>query len=138
MVNTKSQTKMAENADLFALLSEMKKSVEKGQEEMKKEQEETKKELEKGREEMKNLIPAGKEVMRAHVETNQLVASLRGSVAEVLPAEKLTDLITIRNALESRFGDSHLTQFYRKITRQKPVECVQALAADMKRLMSLT
>ncbi|GFT06634.1 uncharacterized protein NPIL_646891 [Nephila pilipes] len=46
----------------------------------------------------------------------QLVASIRWSAAEVLqgiPAGNLTDLMTIERALESRFGDSHLTQFYR-------------------------
>ncbi|GBM44318.1 hypothetical protein AVEN_232110-1 [Araneus ventricosus] len=43
MVNTRSQTKMADNADLLALLAEMKKSMEKGQEEMKKGLEEMKK-----------------------------------------------------------------------------------------------
>ncbi|GBO37795.1 hypothetical protein AVEN_16091-1 [Araneus ventricosus] len=50
------------------------------------------------------------------VKASQLVASFRGSAAEVLqgiPADKLTDLTTIEKALESRFGDSHLTQFYR-------------------------
>ncbi|GBN90301.1 hypothetical protein AVEN_181344-1 [Araneus ventricosus] len=77
------------------------------------------------------------------VKTSQLVASLRGSAAEVLqgiPADKLTDLTTIEKALESRFGDSHLTQFYRtvlKTRRQKPGESPQALAADVERLMSL-
>ncbi|GBL76568.1 hypothetical protein AVEN_53297-1 [Araneus ventricosus] len=42
------------------------------------------------------------------VKASQLVASLRGSTAEVLqgiPADKLTDLATIEKALESRFGD---------------------------------
>ncbi|GBO32287.1 hypothetical protein AVEN_84049-1 [Araneus ventricosus] len=58
MVNTRSQTKMAENADLLALLAGMKKSMEKGQEEMKKGQEEMK----KGQEEMKNRI-------QSHVES---------------------------------------------------------------------
>ncbi|GBM36623.1 hypothetical protein AVEN_170789-1 [Araneus ventricosus] len=50
------------------------------------------------------------------VKASQLVASLRGSAAEVLqgiPSDKLTDLTTIEKALEARFGDSHLTQFYR-------------------------
>ncbi|GBM00290.1 hypothetical protein AVEN_32637-1 [Araneus ventricosus] len=50
------------------------------------------------------------------VKASQLVASLRGLAAEVLqgiPADKLTDLTTIEKDLESRFGDSHLTQFYR-------------------------
>ncbi|GBN64796.1 hypothetical protein AVEN_253370-1, partial [Araneus ventricosus] len=46
MVNTRSQTKMADNADLLALLAEMKKSMEKGQEEMKDR-------MEKGQEGMK-------------------------------------------------------------------------------------
>ncbi|GBM38865.1 hypothetical protein AVEN_49732-1 [Araneus ventricosus] len=60
------------------------------------------------------------------VKASQLVASLRETAAEVLqerPSDKLTDLTTIDNALESRFGDSHLTQFYRtelKARRQKP------------------
>ncbi|GBN99012.1 hypothetical protein AVEN_251270-1 [Araneus ventricosus] len=43
------------------------------------------------------------------VKASQLVTSLRGSAAEVLqaiPSDKLTDLTTIENALEARFGDS--------------------------------
>ncbi|GBN22877.1 hypothetical protein AVEN_178124-1 [Araneus ventricosus] len=61
------------------------------------------------------------------------------SAAEVLqgiPSDKLTDLTTIENALEARFGNSHLTQFYRtelKTRRQKP----GLLADDVERLMSL-
>ncbi|GBM03062.1 hypothetical protein AVEN_199869-1 [Araneus ventricosus] len=50
------------------------------------------------------------------VKASQLVTSLRGSAAEVfqgIPSDKLTDLTTIENALEARFGDSHLTQIYR-------------------------
>ncbi|GBM62527.1 Retrovirus-related Pol polyprotein from transposon 297 [Araneus ventricosus] len=70
------------------------------------------------------------------VKASQLVALLRGSAAEVLqgiPADKLTDLTTIEKALESRFGDSHLMQFYKtelKTRRQKPGESLQVLAAD--------
>ncbi|GBO45911.1 hypothetical protein AVEN_124626-1 [Araneus ventricosus] len=77
------------------------------------------------------------------VEVSQLVTSLRGSAAEVLqgiPSDMLTDLTTIENALEARFGDSHLTQFYRtelKTRRQKPGESLQVLATDVERLMSL-
>ncbi|KAF8786015.1 hypothetical protein HNY73_011494 [Argiope bruennichi] len=77
------------------------------------------------------------------VKASQLVASLRGSAAEVLqriPSEKLTDLMTTEKALESRFGDSHQTQFYRtelKTRRQKAGESLQVLAADVERLMSL-
>ncbi|GBN65239.1 Retrovirus-related Pol polyprotein from transposon 297 [Araneus ventricosus] len=77
------------------------------------------------------------------VKASQLVVSLRGSAAEVLqgiPSDKLTDLTIIENALEARFGDSHLTQFYRtelKTRRQKPGESLQVLAADVERLMSL-
>ncbi|GBM41570.1 hypothetical protein AVEN_100602-1 [Araneus ventricosus] len=76
------------------------------------------------------------------VKASQLVASLRGSAAEVLQGipVKLTDLTTIEKALESRFGDSHLMQFYRtelKTRRQKPGENLQELAADVERLMSL-
>ncbi|GBM32238.1 hypothetical protein AVEN_131626-1 [Araneus ventricosus] len=50
------------------------------------------------------------------VKAIQLVASLRGSAAEVLQGisgDKLTDLTTIEKALKSRFGDRHLKQFYR-------------------------
>ncbi|GBM42504.1 hypothetical protein AVEN_80020-1 [Araneus ventricosus] len=77
------------------------------------------------------------------VKASQCVASLWGSAAEGLqeiPAERLIDLTTIEKALESRFGDSHLTQFYRielKTRRQKPGESFQALAADVERLMIL-
>ncbi|GBO44013.1 hypothetical protein AVEN_146554-1 [Araneus ventricosus] len=52
----------------------------------------------------------------------------------------LTDLTTIENALEVRFGDSHLTHIYRtelKTKRQEPGESLQVLAADVERLMSL-
>ncbi|GBM42713.1 hypothetical protein AVEN_219159-1 [Araneus ventricosus] len=67
----------------------------------------------------------------------------RGSAAEVLqgiPADKLKDLKTIEKALESRFGDSHLSQFYYtelKTRSQKPGESLQELAADVERLKSL-
>ncbi|GBN20778.1 hypothetical protein AVEN_109185-1 [Araneus ventricosus] len=77
------------------------------------------------------------------VKSSQLVASLRGSEAEVLqgiPSDKLTDLTTIENTLVYRFGDSHLTQFYRtelKTRRQKPGESLQVLGDDVERLMSL-
>ncbi|KAF8764360.1 hypothetical protein HNY73_022439 [Argiope bruennichi] len=77
------------------------------------------------------------------VKASQFVASLRGSAAEVLqgiPSEKLTDLMTIEEALESRFRDSHLTQFYRtelKTRRQEVGESLQVLAVDVQRLMSL-
>ncbi|GBL80447.1 hypothetical protein AVEN_92339-1 [Araneus ventricosus] len=73
------------------------------------------------------------------VKASQLVASLRGSAAKVLqgiPSDRLTDLTAIEEALESRFGDSHLTQFYRtelKTRRQKPGESLQVLAADVER-----
>ncbi|GBM76644.1 hypothetical protein AVEN_234863-1 [Araneus ventricosus] len=63
------------------------------------------------------------------VKASQLVASLRGI------RDKLTDIRTIENALEARFGDSHLTQFYRtelKTRRQKPGESFQILALDVE------
>ncbi|GBM28706.1 hypothetical protein AVEN_116715-1 [Araneus ventricosus] len=65
------------------------------------------------------------------MKASQLVASLRGSAAEVLQiisADKLIDLTTIEKALESRFGDNHPTQLYRtelKIRRQNPGENLQ-------------
>ncbi|GBO12133.1 hypothetical protein AVEN_156271-1, partial [Araneus ventricosus] len=221
--------KMAYNADLLALLAEMKKSMEKGQEEMKKGQEEMKNQIQgvKGKiEEVRNEVqrkieeiegkvqrkieevedkvqvkmeeveekvqvrigdlekrlseledrpinfPANPDLTYSRpmvksltfdgqtswtvfktqfdvvssangwnnfVKASQLVTSLRGSAAEVLqgiPSDKLTDLTTIENALEARFGDSHLTQFYRtelKTRRQKPGESLQVLAADVER-----
>ncbi|GBN26999.1 hypothetical protein AVEN_38525-1 [Araneus ventricosus] len=183
MVNTRSQTKMADNADILALLAEMKKSMEKGHEAMKKGQEEMKNQIQgvKGKiEEVRNEVQRkieeveGKvqrkieevedkvqvkmeeveEKVQFHVvssangwnnfvKASQLVTSLRGSAAEVLqgiPPDKLTDITTIENALEVRFGDSHLTHFYRtelKTRRQKPGESLQVLAADVERLMSL-
>ncbi|GBM05358.1 hypothetical protein AVEN_46894-1 [Araneus ventricosus] len=48
--------------------------------------------------------------------------------------------MTIEKALESRFGDSHLMQFYTsemKMRRQKSGESLQVLAADAEQLMSL-
>ncbi|GBN04186.1 hypothetical protein AVEN_188656-1 [Araneus ventricosus] len=207
---------MAVNADLFALVAEMKKSMEKGQEEMKQGQEVMKKEMKeetkKGQEEISigkieedvrgvkteidefqektsvleqriseveirpNNIPASRELMYSRpmvksltfdgqtswtvfktqfdavsstngwtgpVKASQLVASPRGSVAEVLqgiPSDKLTNLTTIEKALDARFGDSHSTQFYRtelKTRRQKPGESLQLLVADVERLMIL-
>ncbi|GBL79183.1 hypothetical protein AVEN_92421-1 [Araneus ventricosus] len=59
------------------------------------------------------------------VKASQLMTSLRGSAVKVLqgiPADRLTDLITIKKALESRFGDSHLMQFYRTELRTRSQE----------------
>ncbi|GBM65171.1 Glutathione S-transferase theta-1 [Araneus ventricosus] len=61
-------------------------------------------------------------------------------VLQRIPADNLTDLTAVEEALESIFGDSHLTQFYRtklKTRRQKPGESLQVLAADVEQLMSL-
>ncbi|GBN32416.1 hypothetical protein AVEN_169511-1 [Araneus ventricosus] len=231
MVNTRSQTKMVENADLLSLLSEMKKSmeqsqvglekrIEQGQAGLEKRIEQGQVEMKKGQKEMKNQIQSHVESQvgeikdhvnscigriqedvqsvereigelkgdverkieevedkvqgeieeveekvqgkigdiekrlseledrpinfQANPELSELVASLRGSAAEVLqgiPADKLTDLTTIEKALEARFGDSHLTQFYRtelKTRRQKPEESLRVLAADVERLMSFS
>ncbi|GBO13838.1 hypothetical protein AVEN_181902-1 [Araneus ventricosus] len=82
MVNTRSQTKMADNADLLALLSEMNKSVEKGQEEMKKGQEEMKKgqeEMKNGQEEMKNQIQGVKgKIEEVRIEVQKEARGNRG------------------------------------------------------------
>ncbi|GBN54404.1 hypothetical protein AVEN_199758-1 [Araneus ventricosus] len=62
------------------------------------------------------------------VKAIQLVVSLRGSVMEVLrgiPVDNLTNLTIIYIALESRFENGHITQFYTtelKTRRQKPGE----------------
>ncbi|GBM14774.1 hypothetical protein AVEN_10783-1 [Araneus ventricosus] len=77
------------------------------------------------------------------VKASQVVACVREYVSQILQrirVDKLTDLTTIEKALESRFGDIHLTKFYRtqlKTCRQKPRESLQVLAADVERLMSL-
>ncbi|GBM52020.1 hypothetical protein AVEN_119670-1 [Araneus ventricosus] len=57
---------MAENADLLALLAEMKKSMEKGQEEMRKGQEE----MRKGQEDMKDEMRKGQEEMKNEIQTH--------------------------------------------------------------------
>ncbi|GBM86522.1 hypothetical protein AVEN_104121-1 [Araneus ventricosus] len=61
---------MAENADLLALLAEMKKSMEKGQEEMRKGQEDMKDEMRKGQEEMKDEMRKGQEEMKNEIQTH--------------------------------------------------------------------
>ncbi|GFT07249.1 CCHC-type domain-containing protein [Nephila pilipes] len=135
MVKTRSQATMADsgNAELLALLAEMKKSMEIEQEEMRIGQEEMKKRMEKGQDEM-----------RVHVETQVEGIKKRGACQHIgssrNPRWNLTDLTPIERALESLFGDSHLTQFYRtelKTRRQKPGESLQVLATDEERLMSL-
>ncbi|GBL85768.1 hypothetical protein AVEN_193211-1 [Araneus ventricosus] len=105
MVNTRSQTKMADNVKLLALLADLKK----GQEEI-----------------------AGLE--------KKMEARSAAEVLQGIPADKLTDLTTIEETLESRFGHSHLIQVYRtglKTRLQKPGESIQVLAADVERPMSL-
>ncbi|GBL74973.1 hypothetical protein AVEN_243782-1 [Araneus ventricosus] len=65
---------MAENADLLALLAEMKKSMEKGQEEMRKGQEEMRKgqeEMRKGQEDMKDEMRKGQEEMKDEMRKGQ-------------------------------------------------------------------
>ncbi|GBM06572.1 hypothetical protein AVEN_222523-1 [Araneus ventricosus] len=65
---------MAENADLLALLAEMKKSMEKGQEEMRKGQEEMRKgheEMRKGQEDMKDEMRKGQEDMKDEMRKGQ-------------------------------------------------------------------
>ncbi|GBN20530.1 hypothetical protein AVEN_158334-1 [Araneus ventricosus] len=139
----------------FEMLLAMMKEMKAGQEEMRSGQERLKQEIRSGEEEIKDLIQAHVKSQTQFnvisstngwtdlIKVSQLVASLRGSAAEVLqgiPPERLTDQVTIENALESRFGDSHLIQFYRtelKTRRQKPGESLKVLAADVERLMSL-
>ncbi|GBM67231.1 hypothetical protein AVEN_208940-1 [Araneus ventricosus] len=136
---------------LFVMMAEMKA----GQEEMRVAQAGLEQKREAGQAGLEQKMEAGQEEMQSgqeristngwtdFVKASQLVASLRGSAAEVLkgiPAGKLTDPTTIKKALESRFGDSYLTQFYRtelKTRRRKPGQSLQELAADVERLMSL-
>ncbi|GFU12613.1 retrovirus-related Pol polyprotein from transposon opus [Nephila pilipes] len=134
MVKTRSQATMADsgNAELPALLAEMKKSMEAEQEEIR-----IFKSLTFDGQTSWSVFKTQFDVVSSsngwtdRVKASQLVASLRGSAAEVLqgiPAGNLTDLTTIERAMESRFGNSHLTQFYRtelKTRRQKPGESLQ-------------
>ncbi|GBN42081.1 hypothetical protein AVEN_125256-1 [Araneus ventricosus] len=97
MVNTRSQTKMADNADLLALLAEMKKSMEKGQEEMKKRQEEMKKrqeEMKKRQEEMKNQI-------QSHVESK--VGEIEDHVNSCI--EKIEDVQSVKREIGEVKGE---------------------------------
>ncbi|GBN88599.1 hypothetical protein AVEN_53056-1 [Araneus ventricosus] len=102
--------------------------MEAGKEEMRSGQ----KRMEKGQEEMKALIDEPVNLWpRSEGQRRRFFKEFQN---------KLTDLTTIEKALESRFGDSHLTQFYRielKTRRQKPGESLQDLAAYVERLMSL-
>ncbi|GBL78374.1 hypothetical protein AVEN_42893-1 [Araneus ventricosus] len=72
------------------------------------------------------------------MKASQLLASLQVSGAEVLHgilADKLMVRATIEKALESRFGDNHLTQFHRtelKTIRQKQGESLQVLTTDVE------
>ncbi|GBL77764.1 hypothetical protein AVEN_152977-1 [Araneus ventricosus] len=197
MVNKKSQMKMAEDADVLALLADLKKVHEEmkdqcpsrqevmeqeirlGQERMEKVQEEVKNQIQENKVQRMIIVLqkrlsyfeirprnflASSELMYARptvkpltfdgkmpwtifktqfdvvssakgwsdcVKASQLLTSLRESAEEILQgiaADKLIDLTTIEKALESRFGDNHLTQLYRtelKTRRQKPEESFQ-------------
>ncbi|GBM68302.1 hypothetical protein AVEN_206557-1 [Araneus ventricosus] len=145
---TRSMDKQFEK--LFAMMAEMKA----GQEEMRVAQAGLEQKMEAGQEEMRSGQEEIKSQIQAHTESQveEMKNHVDGCIgkieeevqsAEVLqgiPADKLTELTTVEKALESRFGDSHLTQFYRtelKTRRQKPGESLQELAADVERLMSL-
>ncbi|GBN69456.1 hypothetical protein AVEN_138124-1 [Araneus ventricosus] len=142
---TRSMDKQVEK--LFAMMAEMKA----GQEEMRVAQAGLEQKMEAGREEMRSGqerleqdLRSGQERMdKGQEEVKGMIDEPVRITAEVLqgiPADKLTDLASIEKALESRFGDSHLIQFYRtelKTRRQKPEESLQVLAADVERLMSL-
>ncbi|GBN90819.1 hypothetical protein AVEN_36626-1 [Araneus ventricosus] len=105
MVNTRSQTKMSDNADLLALLAEMKKSMEKGQEEMK-----------KGQEEMKNQIQGVKgkiEEVRNDVQTQieEVEGKVQRKIGEVedkvqVKMEEVEEKVQVRiGDLEKRLGE---------------------------------
>ncbi|GBN76510.1 hypothetical protein AVEN_256198-1 [Araneus ventricosus] len=105
MVNTKSQTKMADNADLLALLAEMKKSMEKGHEEMKKGQEEMK----QGQEEMKNQIQGVKgKIEEVRNEVQRKIEEVKGKVQRKI--EEVEDKVQVKmeeveEKVQVRIGD---------------------------------
>ncbi|GBN25153.1 hypothetical protein AVEN_65062-1 [Araneus ventricosus] len=103
--------------------AESEKRMEQGQSKMK-----------KGQEEMKNRI-------QSHVDSQ--VEEINDQVNIFI--ERIEDVQSVEReikekAQEARFGDSHLTQFYKtelKTRRRKPGESLQALSEDVERLMSL-
>ncbi|GBM22832.1 hypothetical protein AVEN_64423-1 [Araneus ventricosus] len=105
MVNTRSQTQMADNADLLALLAEMKKSMEKGQEEMKKGQEEMK----NGQEEMKNQIQGVKgKIDEVRNEVQRKIEEIEGKVQRKI--EEVEDKVQVKmeeveEKVQVRIGD---------------------------------
>ncbi|GBN09453.1 hypothetical protein AVEN_116681-1 [Araneus ventricosus] len=129
---TRSMDKQFEK--LFVIKAGLEQKMEDGQEEMRSGQERLQQEMLSGQEEIKNQI-------QAHVESQVDEIKIHDQeVLQEISADKLTDLTTIEKALESRFGDSHLTQFYRtelKTRSQNSGESLQVLAADVERLMSL-
>ncbi|GBN85942.1 hypothetical protein AVEN_70453-1 [Araneus ventricosus] len=79
---------MSENADVLALLAEMKKSMEQGQEAMKKAQEEMKKgqqEMKKGEEEMKNQTQSHVKIQVGEIKdyVNSCIERIEGDVLSV-------------------------------------------------------
>ncbi|GBM47684.1 hypothetical protein AVEN_112279-1 [Araneus ventricosus] len=119
MVNTRSQTKMADNADLLALLAEIKKSMEKGQEEMKKGQEEMKngqeemkkgqEEMQNGQEEMKNQLQGVKrKIEEVRNEVQRKIEEIEGKVQRKI--EEVEDKVQVKmeeveEKVQVRIGD---------------------------------
>ncbi|GBN12016.1 hypothetical protein AVEN_216752-1 [Araneus ventricosus] len=102
---------MAENADLLALLAEMKKSMEKGQEEMKEE-------MRKGQKEMKNQI-------QSHVESK--VGEIKDHVNSCI--EKIEDVQSVKREIGEVKGEVE-----RKIGEVK--EKVQVKIGDLEKRLS--
>ncbi|GBO27021.1 hypothetical protein AVEN_36328-1 [Araneus ventricosus] len=96
---------MADNADLLALLAEMKKSMEKGQEGMKKGQEEMK----KGQEEMKNQIQGVKgKIEEVRNEVQRKIEEVEGKVQRKI--EEVEDKVQVKmeeveEKIQVRIGD---------------------------------
>ncbi|GBN02727.1 hypothetical protein AVEN_206635-1 [Araneus ventricosus] len=100
MVNTRSQTKMADNVDLLALLAEMKKSMEKCQEEMK-----------EGQEEMKNQIQGVKgKIEEVRNEVQRKIEEVEVKVQRKESSEEVEDKVQVKmeeveEKVQERIGD---------------------------------
>ncbi|GBL91850.1 hypothetical protein AVEN_172771-1 [Araneus ventricosus] len=85
---------------------------------------------------LENKMEVGQEEMRSGQERlEQEMRSRSGQEEQFLTTHPV---VTIENSLESRFGDSHFTQFYRtenKTTKAKRKP--SSFSADVERLMSL-
>ncbi|GFT55465.1 CCHC-type domain-containing protein [Nephila pilipes] len=144
------------NTELLALLTEVKKSMEAGQEEMRIGQEELKKRMEKGQDEMRVHVETQVEGIKEHVNTCiEKIEDDQSVKREINETDSQTldeqtswsvfktqfDVVSSSNGWTDRVKASQLVATLQgtelKTRRQKPGESLQVLAADVERLMSL-